>query len=105
MQKDFDRLGDIIKDSRLNQKLTREQLSEKINITTRYLMSIENEKPSYDVLLHLIRELDISADKIFYPENTISQSEQEQLLLLLNRCDRHELNVIIATIRALSEKE
>ena len=102
MQKDFDRLGDIIKDSRLNQKLTREQLSEKINITTRYLMSIENEnkKPSYDVLLHLIRELDISADKIFYPENTISQSEQEQLLLL-NRCDRHELNVIIATIRAL----
>lgn len=39
-----DKLGEIIKTARLNMGLTREQLSEKIGISPRYLMSIEHEK-------------------------------------------------------------
>lgn len=43
-----DKLGEIIKTSRLKMGLTRDQLSEKIGISPRYLMSIEHEgkKPS-----------------------------------------------------------
>ena len=106
MQKKLDQLGDILKDARLKQKLTRDQLSEKVHITTRYLMSIENEskKPSYNVLFNLIRELGISADKIFYPEDTTSKMEREQLFLLLSRCDKYELNVAISTVKALLKK-
>ncbi len=36
-----------------------------IQITLRFLMSIENEKPSYDHLFRLDRELGIPADTIF----------------------------------------
>lgn len=63
MHNDFDKLGDILKTARKNNNFSREQLAEKLRITPRYLMSIENEnkKPSYDVLFHLIRELGISA--------------------------------------------
>ncbi len=55
----FDRLGGLLKAARKAKGLTREQLAEILNITPRYLMSIENEnkKPSYDVLFRLIREL------------------------------------------------
>jgi DNA-binding XRE family transcriptional regulator len=69
-------------------------------------MSIENEnkKPSYKVLFNLIRELGISADKIFYPENETSKTERELLYLLLNQCDKYEMNVAIATVKALLKK-
>ena len=66
-----DKLGEIIKTSRLKMGLTRDQLSEKIGISPRYLMSIEHEgkKPSYDVLFQLIRYLTINANDIFFPES------------------------------------
>lgn len=52
MQNNMDKLGEIIKNARKNNNFTREQLAKKINITPRYLMSIENEnkKPSYNVI-------------------------------------------------------
>lgn len=103
----FDKLGTILKNARLNNNLTREQLAEKINITPRYLMSIENEnkKPSYDVLFRLIRELCISADTIFFPENATTITKIDQLTQLLRLCDERDLNIATATIKALLENK
>lgn len=100
---DFDRLGVILKTARKAKGLTREQLSEIINITPRYLMSIENEnkKPSYDVLFRLVRELGISADTIFYPERESNNSEIEQLIRLLYLCDERNIKIATATVKAL----
>ncbi|MDT3700829.1 MAG: helix-turn-helix transcriptional regulator [Thermincola sp.] len=101
----FDRLGSILKASRKAKGLTREQLAEIISITPRYLMSIENEnkKPSYDVLFRLVRELSISADTIFYPEQESSGSELKQLSKLLCLCDEYEIKIVKATLNALLE--
>lgn len=64
MHNDFDKLDDILKTAQKNDNYTQEQLAEKLRITPRYLMSIENEnkKLSYDVLFHLIRELGVSCN-------------------------------------------
>ena len=99
----LDRLGSILKAARKAKGLTREQLAETMNITPRYLMSIENEnkKPSYDVLFRLVRELGISADTIFYPELESKSSELEQLSKLLCLCDEYQISVIKATLKAL----
>lgn len=99
----FDNLGAILKNARINNNLTREQLAEKISITPRYLMSIENEnkKPSYDVLFRLIRELCISADTIFFPENSTTITEVEQLTRLLRLCNERDLKIAAATIKAI----
>ena len=43
MHNDLDSLGEILKAARKSNNLTREQLAERINISPRYLMSIENE--------------------------------------------------------------
>jgi transcriptional regulator with XRE-family HTH domain len=103
MHNDFDKLGDILKTARKSNNLTREQLAEKLHITPRYLMSIENEnkKPSYDVLFRLIRELGISADTIFYPELSSNSSALEQFIRLLSLCDERNINILSATLNAL----
>lgn len=103
MHNDFDKLGDILKTARKNNNLTREQLAEKLGITSRYLMSIENEnnKPSYSVLFRLIRELGISADTIFFPENKCTNTEIEQLTRLLRLCDERDLKIAKVTVKAL----
>jgi len=65
-----DRLGIVVKSARSDNDLTLCELATRLKITSRYLIAIENgqQKPSYDVLFRLIRELRISADRIFYPE-------------------------------------
>lgn len=103
----FDSLGSILKAARKAKGLTREQLAEIMIITPRYLMSIENEnkKPSYDVLFRLVRELGISADTIFYPENQYADTKVEQLIRLLYLCNERELKIATATIQALVDNK
>jgi transcriptional regulator with XRE-family HTH domain len=104
---EFDKLGAILKAARITRGFTRERLAEIIGISPRYLMSIENEdkKPSYDVLFHLIRELGISADKIFYPETENNDTEIDQLINLFRLCDEHTLKTTITIIKALLDNK
>lgn len=105
MHKQHDILGNIIKHTRENSGITIEALSDKVGITERYLYRIENEgkKPSFDVLYKLIRELSISPDSIFYPEKPLNDSEIENLIRMLYKCDERSLAVVKATIKALIE--
>ena len=98
-----DTLSSVIKTAREKASITIEALAEKVGITERYLYRIENEdkKPSYDVLCKLIRELSISPDSIFYPEKLSKDSEVENLIRMLYRCDERSLEVIRATAKAL----
>jgi transcriptional regulator with XRE-family HTH domain len=100
---EIDILGHIIKAARKSRGHTREQLAERIHITPRYLMSIENEnqKPSYDVLFRLVRELGISADTIFYPESESKNTEFENLIRLIYQCDKREIEAVSAAVKAL----
>ena len=66
-----DNFGSVVKSARQAKGLTQSQLAESLKITPRYLKAIENSgrKPSYDLLVRIIRELEIPADTIFYPES------------------------------------
>ena len=96
-------LGDVIKKARQKSGLTVEELADRIDVTIRYLYRIENQgqKPSYDVLYKLIRELSISPDLIFYPERSDKDSEIENLIRRLYSCDERSIEVIKATAIAL----
>ena len=96
-------LGDIIKEARLKANLKNEELAERLGISVRYLYRIENEdkKPSFDILYNLIRELSISPDTIFYPENASIDAEVEDLIRRLYKCDDRSIEVIKATANAL----
>lgn len=96
-------LGNVIKEARQRSGLTMEEIADRVGITPRYLYRIENEgkKPSFEILYTLIRELSIAPDLIFYPEKPAKDTEVEELIRKLYRCDRHSLDVIQATVDAL----
>ena len=96
-------LGYIIKAARENAGITIEALANKVDITEWYLYRIENEgkKPSFDVLHKLVRELNISADSIFYPEKPSKDSEIENLVRMLYGCNERSMEIIKATVKAL----
>ena len=70
-------------------------------------MSIENEnqKPSYDVLFRLVRELGISTDMIFYPESKSVDTKVEKLIRQLYQCDEREIEVVLATVNSLLDNK
>ena len=103
MHKVSDKLGKVIKAARLEKHLTQKQLAGRLSITSHYLMSIENKKqiPSCDLLFHIIRELEIPADSIFYPEYPHDHVLMGKLRLLLNKYDEKEVSNIIAILQSL----
>jgi len=102
-----DKLGSVIKSARLEKRLTQKQLAERLNITAHYLMSIENKKqiPSCDLLFRIIRELEIAADTIFYPEYDHDHALVGKLKILLKSCDEKEVNNIISILQSLLDKK
>ena len=66
---DTDYFGIVVKTARQQKSLTQTKLAERLSISTRYLKAIENsgQKPSYDLLVRIIQELDIPADTVFRP--------------------------------------
>ena len=66
---DFRAFGLAIKEARMKQGLTREQVGAMIEIDPRYLTNIENkgQHPSLQVLYDLVHLLNVSADAFFLP--------------------------------------
>ena len=60
-------LGDNIKAARSAKSMTQSELAARLKISPRYLKAIENSgrKPSYGLLVTLVRELDIECDEVF----------------------------------------
>ena len=98
-----DALGAVIKSARLGMKLTREQFAEMVNLSPRYIMSIENEnkKPAFDKLCRIIRALGVNANDIFYPENTGTETTAGRVSRLLSQCGEHEIKAVAALVETL----
>lgn len=105
MHDNTETLGQVIKKARKRNDLTIEALADKIDVSERYLYRIENggQKPSFDVLYKLIRCLSISSDSIFYPEKPSKESEIEDLVRMLHNCNKRDLEIIKATVKAMCE--
>ena len=98
-----DTLGEVIKSARLEMKLTREKFAEMIDLSPRYLMSIENEnrKPAFETLCRMIRALGVRADDIFYPENAGENATAARVSRLLLQCEEHEIKAVAALVETL----
>ncbi len=75
-------MGPIFKKYRVDANRTQEEVAEKVGITARFLMALENEekRPSLDILLRLVDTLNIPGDAILHPQIQHTDSEEQQLL-------------------------
>jgi len=101
----IDTLGIVIKTARKRIGMTRRELAAKLNITPKHLMRIENgkQKPSYNLLFRLIRELSLPVNEIFFPDFVYDHQEIEYIISMLYKCGKKELHVVTATLFALLE--
>lgn len=78
---DISYMGPIFKKYRVDAKRTQEEVAEKVGITARFLMALENEekRPSIDNLLRLVDTLNIPGDAILHPQIQHIDSEEQQI--------------------------
>ena len=98
-----EKLGSVVKAARKKRNLTQKQLAERLSITPQYLMSIENRKqiPGSSLLFLIIRDLDLSADEIFYPEHGNECELVNRLSIMLCRFEEHDIELIISMLQVL----
>lgn len=100
---DRKRLGAQIKASRIENRMTQEQLAEIIEIAPSHVKQIEagTRNPSIEVLYKLAITLNFSVDDIFFPEKKEGIELQHKIERSLRLCTLHDLHVIYSTITAL----
>ena len=99
-----DALGEVIQAGRARMRLTRDELAELVDLSPRYILSIENEKkkPAFHTLCKLIRTLGIRADDIFYPGLAADENTSVQRLVrMLSQCDEREIKAVTALVETL----
>lgn len=102
----LDYMGPMLKAARLEAKLTQDEVAERVGITTRYLMAIENEGkcPALDVWFRLIRILHISADDIVYPENPSGKEQDEQFFYMIRSLNSRDKKIAQALIQSMLDE-
>ena len=95
--------GIVLKNARMDKKLTQAELAEILDISLSYLKDLERfrNNPSYEVFEKVIRYFNLSADTVIYPNGNLTDSTYQRIERLLTRCDEGQLRVILATIEAL----
>ena len=105
---DFRAFGLAIKEARMKQGLTREQVGTMIEIDPRYLTNIENkgQHPSLQVFYDLVTRYHISVDQFFFPNSNAEKSTgRRQLDALLDGMSDKGIRIVTATAREITEVE
>ncbi len=103
MRKETNSIGTAIKNARKKKGMTQAQLSEALDISMRYLQSIENENktPSYALLTRILGYLSLSADSVLLGEESESPDRERLMHLIKYQCTDADIQVLIATAEAL----
>lgn len=94
---DFTPIGHAIKEARVMQGITREQLAEESNYSTRHITSIENngQFPSMELLVWLVQKYDISIDQYVFPKKNVERTTaRRQADAKLDKLNDRELQII-----------
>ena len=97
-------IGNLIKNSRIKNGYTCEQLAELMDVSPTHIRHIESEhrSPSIKLLLDLARKLHFSLDSLIITTSE-SASKIDEINLLLQDCSDKELDVLLAALRELKK--
>lgn len=96
-------LADAMRKSRTELGLSQEKLAEILGFDSRTILNIENGRgnPKFEKLYPLVRHLNISADRIFYPESVTPQPNLQKLFIMLNDCTEQEVAELLPAVHYL----
>ena len=97
------KIGEILRSARKEHNLTQEQTADRIGISHREVMDLENDKryPKYETLYAWVKALSIPPNQFF--DETTPDDEAERFYELLISCDEDDRKIIIKTARTLMQ--
>lgn len=100
---DISYMGPVFKAARLSAHLTQEEVAERIGVTARYIMALENENkhPSVDNLLKLVHTLSIPSDAILYPDRETVDNEDDQFIRMFCMLSGRDKKIIRTTMQEM----
>lgn len=100
---DLSYIGPLLKEARISAGLTQEKLAEKIGITPRFLMGIENEGRtlSLDTFLLITRALGLPGDIVIYPEQNYSDKESSHMLHMFQSLNQRDKKIILSMMQEM----
>ena len=95
--------GIIIKNARMDKKLTQAELAEILDLSLSYLKDLErfNNTPSLEVFAKAIQYFNLSADTVIYPNKNLNNSTYQKIERRLLQCDEKQLKIILALTEAV----
>lgn len=105
---DFTAFGQAIKAARMERNESRQDVSDAMNISSRYLANIENkgQMPSLQIFYELVTRYSISVDQFFFPEKGAEKnSQRRQLDALLDDMNETGIRIVTATAKEVAEVE
>ena len=99
--------GTIIKNARMDKKLTQAELAEILDLSLSYLKALERFKntPSLEVFAKTIQYFNLSADTVIYPDKNLNNSTYQKIQRRLLQCDEKQLKIILALTDAVLSVE
>ena len=96
-------LGDAVRKVRKSRQLSQEALAERIGVCKRTIIEIENKSgnPKFEVLCHLVRELDLPLYEVFYPDAKVDLDIRNILEKELDGCTDSEMRIILSVFKCL----
>lgn len=95
--------GIIIKNARMDKKLTQAELAEILDLSLSYLKDLERFKNtlSLEVFAKAIQYFNLSADTVIYPNKNLNNSTYQKIERRLLQCDEKQLKIILALTEAV----
>ena len=96
-------LGNVVRETRKNKKLSQEALAERIGVCKRTIIDIENNtgNPKFEILYLLVRELGLPLNQIFYPEVEENFELKNICMHEIENCSENEMKIILSVVKSL----
>ena len=85
--------GTVMKNARMDKKLTQAELAEILDLSLSYLKDLERFKNT--------PSLNLSADTVIYPDKNLNNSTYQKLQRHLLQCDEKQLKTLLAITEAV----
>lgn len=95
--------GTVMKNARMDKKLTQAELAEILDLSLSYLKDLERFKntPSPEVFAKTIQYFNLSADTVIYPDKNLNNSTYQKLQRHLLQYDEKQLKTLLAIAEAV----
>ena len=96
-------LCNVVKEARARSGITQSELADTIEAANRTVLNIENGRgnPKLEVLFPLVRELNIDARTIFYPETLNDAPHLNRLRTLVDGCTEDEAATLFGVMESV----